>query len=140
LSYTSFDYSNLFINREQVTCGESLDVSLTVMNTGSIAGEEVVQLYTRDEFSGTQRPLKALRGFAHVLLQPGESKTITFKLSADHFAFYDQELNLVLEPGRIHVLLGSSSTDIRLKSEFEIIGADTMPEEQRLFVCLVEVA
>ncbi|MCJ7661227.1 MAG: glycoside hydrolase family 3 C-terminal domain-containing protein, partial [Anaerolineales bacterium] len=139
LSYTSFDYSNLFISREQVTWGERLDVSLTVSNTGSIAGEEVVQLYTRDEFSGTQRLLKALRGFAHVLLQPGESKTITFKLSADHFAFYDQELNLVLEPGRIHVLLGSSSTDIRLKSEFEIIGPYTMPVIERVFVCPIEV-
>ncbi len=139
LSYTSFEYRDLFISREQVTCGESLDVSLTVTNAGSVAGEEVVQLYTRDKFTETQRPLKALKGFAHVLLQPGESKTITFNLSADHFAFYDKEISLVLEPGRIHVLLGSSSNDIRLKGEFEIIGPGKMPVIERVFVCPIEV-
>jgi len=139
LSYTTFDYRDLFISRGQVTCGESLDVSLTVTNSGSVPGEEVVQLYTRDKLTETLRPLKALKGFAHVLLQPDESKTLTFKLSADHFAFYNEEINLVLEPGRIHVLLGSSSNDIRLKGEFEIIGPGTMPVIERVFVCPIEV-
>jgi beta-glucosidase len=140
LSYTTFEYSHLLISREQVTSGESVDIELAVTNSGSVPGEEVVQLYTRDEFSEGLRPLKSLKGFARVRLQPRQSKTITFKLPADHLAFFDRNLDLVLEPGKVQVMIGSSSTDIRLNGELEIIGPGTMPVKERVFVCPVEVA
>ena len=139
LSYTVFDYRDLFISREQATCGESVDVSLKVTNTGSVAGDEVVQFYIRDEFASAPRPMKELKGYARVTLQPGESKTVTFHLPVDQLAFYDNNMNLVLEPGRIFVMLGSSSDDIRLNGEFEITGKGTMPVKERVFVCPVEV-
>jgi beta-glucosidase len=110
-----------------------------VTNTGSVAGDEVVQLYVRDEFASAPRPVKELKGYARVPLQPGESKMVTFHLPVDQLAYYDDKLNLVLEPGRILVMLGSSSDDIRLEGEFEITGAATMPAKERVFVCPVEV-
>jgi beta-glucosidase len=139
LSYTTFEYSDLFISREQATAHESVDVSLKVTNTGSVAGDEVVQLYIRDEFASAPRPMKELKGYARVSLQPGESKTVTFHLPVDQLAYYDDKLNLVLEPGRILVMVGSSSEDIRLEGEFEITGTATMPASERVFVCPVEV-
>ena len=139
LSYTAFDYGDLFISREQATRGESVDVSLKVTNTGSVAGDEVVQFYIRDEFASAPRPMKELKGYARVTLQPGESKAVTFHLPVDQLAFYDNNMNLVLEPGRIFVMLGSSSDDIRLSGEFEITGKGTLPVKERVFVCPVEV-
>lgn len=139
LSYTSFEYSDLSISREQATGGESVDVSLTVTNTGPVAGDEVVQLYVRDEFASTPRPVKELKGYTRVTLQPGESKTVTFHLPVDQLAFYDNNRSLVVEPGRILVMLGSSSDDIRLNGEFEITGAATMPVKERVFACPVEI-
>jgi beta-glucosidase len=116
-----------------------VDISLKVANTGSVVGDEVVQLYIRDEFASAPRPVKELKGYARVTLQPGESKTVTFHLPVDQLAFYDNDLNLVLEPGRILVMLGSSSDDIRLHGEFEITGTAIMPVKERVFVCPVEV-
>jgi beta-glucosidase len=139
LSYTSFEYSQLVISRDQVTSGEGVDIELTVTNSGSVAGEEVVQLYTRDEFSEGLRPLKSLKGFARVSLQPGQSKTITLKLNAYHLAFFDRNMDLVLEPGKVQAIIGSSSTNIRLSGEFEIIGPRKMPVQERVFTCPVEV-
>ncbi len=139
LSYTSFEYGDLSISRGQATGGESVDVSLKVTNTGSVAGDEVVQLYIRDEFASTPRPVKELKGYARVTLQPGASKTVTFHLPVDQLAFYDNDLNLILEPGRVFVMLGSSSEDIRLQGEFEIVGEKKMPVKERVFVCPVTI-
>ena len=83
--------------------------------------------------------MKELKGYARVVLQPGEIKTVTFQLPVDQLAFYDNNLKLVLEPGRIFVILGSSSDDIRLNGEFEITGEATMPVKERVFVCPVEI-
>ena len=140
LSFTTFEYSDLVISRNLVTSGESVDISLTLKNTGSYAGEEVVQLYTRDEFSQVMQPSKVLKGFARIALLPGENKTINFRLPANHLAYFDMNLDLVLETGKVQVLIGSSSADIRLLGEFEIIGPGRMPVKERVFVCPVEVA
>ena len=140
LSFTTFEYSDLVISRDRITVGENVDISLTVHNTGSIAGEEVVQLYARDEFSEALRPTKVLKGFARIALQPGERKTIIFRLTVDQFAFFDKNINLVLEPSKIHIMLGSSSKDIRLEGAFEITGQGKMQVKERVFVCPVEVA
>lgn len=139
LSYTSFDYSNLIIQRETVAPGETLDISLDITNTGPVAGDEVVQLYIRDVVSSSPRPMKELKGYQRLTLQPGETCKIVFHLPVDQLAFYDTDLNLVLEPGEIHVMLGSSSEDIRLNGAFKIAGKGKMKVDRRVFVCPVEI-
>ncbi len=138
LSFTSFEYSDLSINKRQVTGGEGVDISLKVLNNGSVAGDEVVQLYIRDEFATTPRPVKELKGYARLTLQPGETRTVTFHLPADQLAFYDEDLHLILEPGKIDVMIGSSSEDIRLCGSFEIVGEPKIPVKERVFVCPVD--
>ena len=139
LSYTAFMYSHLTIGKKQVTGGESVDISLTVKNVGQVAGEEVVQLYVHDEFACVPRPVKELKGYRRLYLEPGEMKQITFHLPVNQLAFYDLDINLVIEAGTIKVMLGSSSKDIRLQGEFEIIGDKKQPVSARVFVCPVTV-
>jgi beta-glucosidase len=139
LSYTEFEYRDLVIQPEVATAGESVDVSLTVTNAGTRAGDEVVQLYIRDEIASVPRPAKELKGFARIRLLPGEKKPITFHLHVNQLAFYDRDLNLVLEAGKIILMLGSSSEDIRLSGELVITGASVMPVQERAFFCPVEI-
>ena len=139
LSYTKFEYSHLSINREQATRGENVDVSFTLTNCGSVAGDEVAQFYIRDEIATMPRPVKELKGYVRLFLQPGELRKVTFTLPVDQLAFYDVDLNLILEPGKIEVMLGSSSNDIRLRGTFNLIGTKIMPVNQRVFVCPVKV-
>jgi beta-glucosidase len=140
LSYTSFEYSNLAIKQKQVTRGERADILLTVENIGEVAGDEVVQLYVHDEFASIPRPVKELKAYRRVSLEPGEKIQITFHLPVDQLAFYDIDSNLIIEAGRIEVMIGSSSDDIRLRDEIEIIGERKMPIKERVFVCPVSVA
>jgi beta-glucosidase len=139
LSFTSFAYGELSITPKRVTRGESLDISLQLSNIGKLTGEEVVQLYTHDEYACTPRPAKELKGFARVMLQPGETKRVTFHLPVDQLAFYDLNLNLILEPGRIEVMVGSSSEDIRLCGEFMIVGENVKSVQERVFTCPVSI-
>ncbi len=139
LSYTTFEYRELSIERRQATRGETVDISLIVTNTGDVCGDEVVQLYIRDEYASVPRPMKELKGYARLKLEPGASKNVTFRLPVNQLAFYDIELNLVLEPGRIFVMVGSSSDDIRLRGEFEILGERKMLVKERVFLCPVEI-
>lgn len=139
LSYTSFEYRQLVIGRQDASAGGTVDISLRVGNVGGVTGEEVVQLYTRDEFASTPRPGKELRGYQRVMLKPGEAKYITFHLPVDQLAFYDLDLNLILEPGQIDVMVGSSSEDIRLRGTFAIVGDKIIPVKERVFVCPVSV-
>jgi beta-glucosidase len=139
LSYTTFEYNDLSIKREQATGGQTVGISLKVTNTGGARGDEVVQLYICDEVASVPRPMKELKGYARLTLEPGASKTVTFGLPVDQLAFYDTELNLVLEPGWIVVMAGSSSADIRLTGRFEIVGEGKIPVKERLFVCPVDV-
>jgi beta-glucosidase len=139
LSYTTFEYSNLSIQSQRAGKDDYVDISLSVTNSGNLSGDEVVQLYTADEYASSPRPVKELKGFVRVSIDPGQTKNITFSLPVNQLAFYDASLNLVLEPGRIFVLLGSSSNDIRLKGEFEITGKSPLAVEKRVFVCPVKV-
>jgi len=139
LSYTSFEYSELSIGQKQVMGGESVDVSLKVTNIGKVAGDEVVQLYICDEFASTPRPIKELKGYQRVMLEPGETRKVTFHLPVNQLAFYDVDLNLIIEAGKINVMLGSSSEDIRLCGEFEIVGEKKMAVKDRVFVCPVSI-
>ena len=139
LSYTSFGYSELAINLDRAAIGGTVDISLKITNTGTVAGDEVVQLYIRDEIACIPRPVKELKGYTRLSLQPGEGRTITFHLPVDQLAFYDQDLNLILEPGVFQVMAGSSSEDIRLNGEFEIRGPARVPIQARVFLCPVEI-
>lgn len=139
LSYTTFEYSDLVIDRMQAITGECVNISFNVKNSGEVSGDEVVQLYTRDPIASTPRPVKELKGYQRLTLTPGEQQALTFHLPVDLLAFYDNDLNLVLEPGAISVMVGSSSEDIRLSGEFEIIGEDKIAVKERLFVCPVSV-
>ncbi|HMV10749.1 MAG TPA: glycoside hydrolase family 3 C-terminal domain-containing protein [Cyclobacteriaceae bacterium] len=118
LSYTTFLYENL-----QLTKGDNQSVvaTVTVRNTGSRAGAEVMQLYVKDIESSVERPDKELKGFQKVFLQPGESKDIILTLSVDAFRFFDEKkMEWVLEPGKFQVMAGSSSRDIRLTKEIDL--------------------
>jgi len=118
LSYTTFKYSDL---RVSVNEDEGVvSVSLNVENVGKLTGDEVVQLYVRDEYSSIARPLMMLRGFRRITLKPGEKTTVEFKLTLDDLAMYDTELRRIVEPGTYQVLVGSSSMDIRLMGRFTI--------------------
>lgn len=139
LSYTQFEYSDLKLDKTSVTKDENVKVSCTVKNVGKLRGEEVVQLYVQDEIASLPRPVKELKAFARVSLEPGASKKITFEIPANILAFYDVDLNLIIEPGRIKVYVGSSSEDIRLESEFMIRGSEKMLIEKRLYSCPVQV-
>ncbi len=118
LSYTKFDYSDLKISPGQ-TSGAPVEVTLSVRNSGSRAGAEVVELYVHDGHSSVDRPVQELKGFQRITLSPGESKDVHFKLDRSAIAFYSTaKKDWVTEPGRFDVLVGSSSRDIRAKASF----------------------
>jgi len=139
LSYTDFNYDKLVITPSSTAAGGIIKISLTVKNIGALPGDEVVQLYIRDEYASLPRPVKELKGFTRINLQGGEAKTVTFHLPVDMLAYYDQDLRLALEPGRFLVMVGSSSDDIRLQGEFELSGKQSVEVKERVFVCPVEV-
>jgi len=140
ISYTVFTYKQLEISKTAAQAGEVVDIRCNVTNIGSVYGEEVVQLYLRDEFASLPRPVKELKGFVRVGLKPGESRTVSFHLPVDMLAYYDQDFKLVVEPGHFTVMVGAASDDIRLESRFEIRGSKPEPVAQRVFVCPVEVS
>ncbi len=139
LSYTTFSYSDLTIEPKGAAPGEQVHISLRVTNIGSLAGDEVVQLYIRDEYASVPRPAKELKGFVRLTLQPDESQTVTFHLPVNQLAFFDPCLDLVVESGKVQVMVGSSSEDIRLRGEFVIPGSAKIPVAERVFSCPVEV-
>lgn len=121
LSYTTFQYSDLKLPAQPVSHDGNFIISLNVKNTGSVVGDEVVQLYIRDEVSSVTTPVKALKGFRRVSLYPGEVKKVVFKLNAfNALALWNREMQNVVEPGKFKVMIGSSSEDIRLNGIFEV--------------------
>ena len=120
LSYTSFEYSNLSVTPKVNGAEGDVKVSLDVSNTGKLSGAEVVQLYLNDVVSSVTRPVKELKGFEKVTLNPGEKKRVEFTLKPEHLCFLDQNMKWIVEPGMFTVMVGSSSEDIRLKGEFEV--------------------
>ncbi len=89
-------------------------------NTGAVRGEEVVQLYLNDVISSTSRPVKELKGYEKISLEPGEKKSVKMKLSPEELSLLDRDMNFIVEPGTFEVMIGSSSNDIRLRGEFEV--------------------
>jgi beta-glucosidase len=120
LSYTKFEYSNLQVSPEKENSQGEIHVSVDVTNTGSRKGDDVVQLYLKDEISSVTTYEYDLRGFERVNLAPGEKKTVQFTLHPDDLALLDKNMNWTVEPGKFQVMIGSSSEDIKLKKEFEV--------------------
>lgn len=119
LSYTTFEYSNLKINKKIFSKGEKVEVSVDLKNTGKVTGKEVAQLYLHDEFASVAKPVKELKGFEMVELKAGETKTITFTLTDAELGFYNNQNEFVVEPGTFKVMVGGNS-DATLSDQFEV--------------------
>jgi beta-glucosidase len=122
LSYTTFSYSDLKISKSKIKEKESIDLSFTLTNTGKYAGAEVAQFYLRDLVASVTRPVKELKGFEKVYLQPGESKVIHFTINREILSFYDQQMKWIAEPGIFKIMIGSSSDNIQLDTNIELIN------------------
>jgi Beta-glucosidase-related glycosidases len=121
LSYTSFEYGPARLDRTSMTEGGCIRVSVPVTNTGSVPGKETVQLYIADRESSLPRPVKELKDFAKVSLEPAQTKTVTFEISADKLRFYDPAAGAwTAEPGEFELLIGSASDDIRTRAAFTL--------------------
>jgi beta-glucosidase len=117
LSYTSFAYSNMKTSRRSFRDLDGLTVTVDITNTGEVAGKEVVQLYVHDQKSDLMRPVKELKGFSKVELQPGETKTVSFSLDFRAFAYYHPAYKQwITEDGEFDILIGASATDIRCRA------------------------
>jgi len=121
LSYTEFIYDNLRIYPEKAGINEEIEILVDIGNIGSLKGDEVVQLYLRDEVASLARPLKELKGFDRITLEPGEKTTVKFVLRKDDLAMWNKDIEFVVEPGWFKVMIGSSSKDIRVEGLFEIV-------------------
>ena len=121
LSYTDFTYGKAKCRKTSVKAGAVVKVSVDVTNSGDVAGKEVVQLYIGDQESALERPVKELKGFRKVYLEPGQTKTVTFGITPDDLKYFDDvQHDWVLEPGRFTAYVGSSSRDIRTEVSFEV--------------------
>ena len=109
LSYTTFKYDSIKISENKIKIGDTTSVSVEVMNTGKVAGEEIVQLYLRDLVASVSRPVKELKGFKRIYLNPGEEKTVTFSITPAMLKFYNIDMKKVIEPGKFQIMIGGNS-------------------------------
>ncbi len=119
LSYTEFKYSNLRLLTPVVAEGDTAEIECVVTNIGPVAGDEVVQLYLRDDLASLARPVMQLKGFERISLLKGESRRVRFRVPVEELGFLNQQLERVVEPGFFRVMIGASSRDIRLKGDLE---------------------
>jgi hypothetical protein len=117
LSYTQFNYNNIKVEQKGQN---SFEVSFLLKNVGKQSGDEVVQLYLRDEIASVVQPIKQLKNFNRVHLAPNEEKSISFLLTADDLAIINNNFEKVVEPGLFTVMIGSSSKDIKLTTQIEV--------------------
>ena len=110
LSYTTFDYSNLTLDKSSINLDGEISASIDVTNSGDYDGKEVVQLYIRDVVGSVTRPVKELKGFEKIMIKKGETKTISFKISVEDLKFYNSDLDFVAEPGKFQVFIGTDSS------------------------------
>lgn len=120
LSYTTFEYGDIKLNKTSIKAGESIRATVTVKNTGTVEGKEVVQLYIRDLVGSSTRPVKELKGFEKISLKPGESKEVSFKITAEDLKFYNSDLKFVAEPGDFKIFIGTNSRDTK-ESDFKLV-------------------
>ena len=113
LSYTTFSYSDIDLSHSSMDMNGSLTAAVTVTNTGTWPGSEVVQLYIRDVVGSSTRPVKELKGFQKIFLEPGEMKIVRFKIAPEMLRYYNYDLQLVAEPGDFEVMIGTNSRDVK---------------------------
>ena len=121
LSYTSFKYSDLQIEEPKIAAGGETAVHVNVTNTGKVRGDEVVQMYVRDEVSSVTRPTKELKGFARISLGPGATKKVSFTITPAKLQFYNREMKRVVEPGKFQIMVGGNSVDLMAQT-LEVTG------------------
>jgi beta-glucosidase len=119
LSYTQFEYSGITLSDSVINMKDTLQVSVNITNTGQYAGEEIAQLYIRDMVASVTRPVKELKGFRKIKLQPGESKKIRFTITGNDLCFWNKNMKFVAEPGEFKVYVGTNSQDVK-ESEFRL--------------------
>lgn len=120
LSYTHFEYSDLQFDKDTITTSESSLVTLKVTNTGPYDGDEVVQLYIKDEYASVARPIMELKGFQRIHLKRGETKEVSFEITPNLLSMLDKNLKWVVEPGDFRIMIGSSSLNIKLRSILKV--------------------
>jgi len=120
LSYTTFRYEHLRLDRHQLHGDDTLTASFELTNTGATAGSETVQLYLRDKVASLVRPVQELKDFQKITLQPGESRTVHFLIDRDKLSFYDAQLHWIAEAGEFELQVGSASDEIRLRDQFTL--------------------
>jgi len=138
LSYTTFSYDNLFVT-PQATADETVEVTFDVLNNGKCDGEEVAQLYVSDELASMLRPAKEFAGCKRLFLKTGEKATVRFTIRVDQFAFLNKKMDWVVESGKMNVLVGASSEDIRLQGSFNITDDKIIVGKTRGFYAKSEV-
>ena len=121
LSYTIFEYSNLRLSADSVTAAGEVVASMDIKNTGTRAGDEVVQLYVKHLNSAVERPINELRGFKRITLQPNETRTVRLTVKEADLTYWDAgKHSFVVEPGKVSIMLGASSADVRLEKTIEM--------------------
>lgn len=140
LSYTTFEYSDLQLDKQEMLDTDELTVTVRVKNTGNRAGKEIVQLYVSDVESSVLRPVKELKGFEKVDIGPGEEKTVTFKLGKRAFAYYNTELkDWHVESGDFEILIGKSSADIVLRKTVYVKSTVKLPKKYTMDSTLADI-
>lgn len=139
LSYTTFAYEQMRVSGAVISAAGRVVIEIDVKNTGSCAGDEVVQLYLTDQYASMVRPVNELAGFKRVTLQPGETKTIVFTVAASQMAFLDREMRWKIEKGSYTIEAGSSSQDIRLIGEYRVDEDTWIDGKDRAFCARAEI-
>ena len=140
LSYTEFKYSNLSFDKTQMTDDQTLQICLDVTNTGKYSGKEIIQIYVSPKASNVPRPVKELKAFTKIFLQPGETKTVHMTLNRRSFAYYNTDLgDWYVESGTYEILAGASSDDIRLKGSIEIKSTQKFHKKYDAYITMGEL-
>jgi beta-glucosidase len=122
LSYTTFSYGDIRLSSNKIKPDEIVTVVVDIENSGKCKGDEVVQLYLHDPVASMARPVKELKRFKRITLEPKEKRKVTFTLTPEDFAFLDASMKRIIEPGTIEIFIGRSSEDIRSRAELEILS------------------
>jgi beta-glucosidase len=139
LSYTTFELDNLRLDHSSVQAGDHISLTVDVTNTGERAGDEVVQLYVRVPTASVTRPIKELKGFRRVHLNAGERRSVRFVLQVNQCAYLDEAMQLVIEPGQLEIMVGTSSEDLPLRTSLSITGAPVVVDRRGAFFSTSEI-
>ena len=130
LSYTSFEYKNIKLDKHSITDSEQLTVSCEITNAGSVKGKETIQLYVQDICSTVERPVRELKGFEKIELEPGETKTVSFTLDSRAFSYYETRIkNWHVESGEFRIMIGASCMDLRLNATVTVKSSVKIPDK-----------